>query len=153
MQRSINDHIISLLMKSHVGRKKTFVALNASLGLTLVESLKGISTEAAKSQNKTMNPVAVHRVSFECVSRFSLIHRESVQGFSGRRIVNSRGRKWPTRRLHAVTASLITSADSFEVGRLIGSYGFMNVTRYSHCIIFVLSLFSWSFCVASASSR
>ncbi|XP_031247311.1 uncharacterized protein LOC116105027 [Pistacia vera] len=28
-------------------------------------------------------------------------------------------------------ASLITSADSFEVGRLIGSYGFMNVTSYS----------------------
>ncbi|CAN8300204.1 unnamed protein product [Cochlearia groenlandica] len=75
-----------------------------------------------------MNLVAVHRVSFECVSRFSLIRRESCDGFSGRRIVNSRGRN---RRLHAVTASLITSADSFEVGRLIGSYGFMNVTSYS----------------------
>ncbi|VVB14805.1 unnamed protein product [Arabis nemorensis] len=78
-----------------------------------------------------MNPVAVHRVTFECVSRFSLIHRESGDGFSGRRIVNSRGRTRRTRRLHAVTASLITSADSFEVGRLIGSYGFMNVTSYS----------------------
>lgn len=73
-----------------------------------------------------MNPVAVHRVSFDCVSRFNLIRRESGGGgFSGARIVNSR-----PRRLHAVTASLITSADSFEVGRLIGSYGFMNVTRY-----------------------
>lgn len=30
-----------------------------------------------------------------------------------------------------MTASLITSADSFEVGRLIGSYGFMNVTSYT----------------------
>lgn len=28
-------------------------------------------------------------------------------------------------------ASLITDSDSFEVGRLIGSYGFMNVTSYS----------------------
>lgn len=28
-------------------------------------------------------------------------------------------------------ASLITSPDSFEVGRLIGSYGFMNITSYS----------------------
>ncbi|KAA8540149.1 hypothetical protein F0562_026841 [Nyssa sinensis] len=28
-------------------------------------------------------------------------------------------------------ASLITNPDSFEVGRLIGSYGFMNVTSYS----------------------
>lgn len=28
-------------------------------------------------------------------------------------------------------ASLITNSDSFEVGRLIGSYGFMNVTSYS----------------------
>lgn len=26
-------------------------------------------------------------------------------------------------------ASLITNSDSFEVGRLIGSYGFMNITR------------------------
>lgn len=26
-------------------------------------------------------------------------------------------------------ASLVTNSDSFEVGRLIGSYGFMNVTR------------------------
>ncbi|CAN6993047.1 unnamed protein product [Brassica oleracea var. botrytis] len=76
-----------------------------------------------------MNPVAVHRASLDCVSRFSLIRRESGGGgFSGARIVKSRGRN---RRLHAVTASLITSADSFEVGRLIGSYGFMNVTSYS----------------------
>ncbi|KAJ8761704.1 hypothetical protein K2173_004480 [Erythroxylum novogranatense] len=28
-------------------------------------------------------------------------------------------------------ASLITDSDSFEVGRLIGSYGFMNITSYS----------------------
>ncbi|XP_010420383.1 PREDICTED: uncharacterized protein LOC104705975 isoform X2 [Camelina sativa] len=76
-----------------------------------------------------MNLVAVHRVSLECVSRFSLIHRESSgEGFSGRRISNWRGRN---RRLHVVAAGLITSADSFEVGRLIGSYGFMNVTSYS----------------------
>ncbi|CAH8316712.1 unnamed protein product [Eruca vesicaria subsp. sativa] len=79
-----------------------------------------------------MNPVAVHRVSCDCVSRFSLIRRESGRGFSsGARIVNSRGRNRSSRRLHAVRASLITSADSFEVGRLIGSYGFMNVTSYS----------------------
>lgn len=80
------------------------------------------------SRIEVMNPVAVHRASLDCVSRFSLIRRESGGGgFSGARIVKSRGRN---RRLHAVTASLITSADSFEVGRLIGSYGFMNVTRY-----------------------
>ncbi|KAL3630809.1 hypothetical protein CASFOL_023793 [Castilleja foliolosa] len=29
------------------------------------------------------------------------------------------------------TATLITNSDSFEVGKLIGSYGFMNVTSYS----------------------
>ncbi|KAL3645962.1 hypothetical protein CASFOL_011142 [Castilleja foliolosa] len=28
------------------------------------------------------------------------------------------------------TATLITNSDSFEVGKLIGSYGFMNVTRF-----------------------
>ncbi|KAL0673071.1 hypothetical protein Bca4012_001052 [Brassica carinata] len=76
---------------------------------------------------EVMNPVSIHRV-----SRFSLIRRESGGEFSGARIVNSRGRNRPIRRLHvAVTTSLITSADSFEVGRLIGSYGFMNVTSYS----------------------
>ncbi|XP_022746240.1 uncharacterized protein LOC111296291 isoform X2 [Durio zibethinus] len=36
-----------------------------------------------------------------------------------------------TRSSRLCTASLITSPDSFEVGRLIGSYGFMNVTSYS----------------------
>ncbi|XP_022952093.1 uncharacterized protein LOC111454854 [Cucurbita moschata] len=37
----------------------------------------------------------------------------------------------PARRSLTVSASLITNSDSFEVGRLIGSYGFMNVTSYS----------------------
>ncbi|KAG6571810.1 hypothetical protein SDJN03_28538, partial [Cucurbita argyrosperma subsp. sororia] len=37
----------------------------------------------------------------------------------------------PVRRSLTVSASLITNSDSFEVGRLIGSYGFMNVTSYS----------------------
>ncbi|KAF2306720.1 hypothetical protein GH714_020827 [Hevea brasiliensis] len=36
-----------------------------------------------------------------------------------------------TRSTRFCTASLITSPDSFEVGKLIGSYGFMNVTSYS----------------------
>ncbi|EEF42378.1 uncharacterized protein LOC8280489 [Ricinus communis] len=34
-------------------------------------------------------------------------------------------------RTQLCKASLITTPDSFEVGRLIGSYGFMNVTSYS----------------------
>ncbi|XVF56565.1 hypothetical protein PTKIN_Ptkin06aG0131400 [Pterospermum kingtungense] len=41
---------------------------------------------------------------------------------------------WVSRRTRSTplcTASLITTPDSFEVGRLIGSYGFMNVTSYS----------------------
>ncbi|XWS58728.1 hypothetical protein CRYUN_Cryun08bG0059500 [Craigia yunnanensis] len=41
---------------------------------------------------------------------------------------------WVSRRTRSsplCTASLITSSESFEVGRLIGSYGFMNVTSYS----------------------
>ncbi|KZV48325.1 hypothetical protein F511_26542 [Dorcoceras hygrometricum] len=33
--------------------------------------------------------------------------------------------------LRCCNASLITNPDSFEVGRLIGSYGFLNVTSYS----------------------
>ncbi|XP_019081781.1 uncharacterized protein LOC100264883 isoform X2 [Vitis vinifera] len=49
------------------------------------------------------------------------------------RFRNSRGlslnshRTWTSRP----RASLITTPDSFQVGRLIGSYGFMNITSYS----------------------
>ncbi|XP_006478964.2 uncharacterized protein LOC102625069 isoform X2 [Citrus sinensis] len=43
--------------------------------------------------------------------------------------LNSVSRTGTSRRL--CRASLITSPDSFEVGRLIGSYGFMNITSYS----------------------
>ncbi|XP_038726117.1 uncharacterized protein LOC120017114 isoform X2 [Tripterygium wilfordii] len=42
---------------------------------------------------------------------------------------NSLNRARKNRRL--CITSLITNPDSFEVGRLIGSYGFMNVTSYS----------------------
>ncbi|XP_062150367.1 uncharacterized protein LOC133858932 [Alnus glutinosa] len=36
-----------------------------------------------------------------------------------------------TRARRFCKASLITNSDSFEVGRLFGSYGFMNITSYS----------------------
>ncbi|KAK4433177.1 hypothetical protein Salat_1079900 [Sesamum alatum] len=35
------------------------------------------------------------------------------------------------RRQSCIKATLISTSDSFEVGRLIGSYGFINVTSYS----------------------
>lgn len=44
--------------------------------------------------------------------------------------LNSVSRTGTSRRL--CRASLITSPDSFEVGRLIGSYGFMNITRLTY---------------------
>ncbi|CAK7333675.1 unnamed protein product [Dovyalis caffra] len=47
-----------------------------------------------------------------------------------RRTLNSLSRTQTSRRL-CIASSLITSPDSFEVGRLIGSYGFMNITSYS----------------------
>ncbi|XP_060204094.1 uncharacterized protein LOC132632253 [Lycium barbarum] len=37
----------------------------------------------------------------------------------------------PRRVVRLCVATLISNSDSFEVGRLIGSYGFMNVTSYS----------------------
>lgn len=43
-------------------------------------------------------------------------------------------------------ACLITSPDSFEVGRLIGSYGFMNITRFvlfNLCILFCGLILIW----------
>ncbi|KAK4835820.1 hypothetical protein QYF36_014948 [Acer negundo] len=43
----------------------------------------------------------------------------------------SKGLVSRTRTSRLCRASLITSPDSFEVGRLIGSYGFMNITSYS----------------------
>ncbi|KAI8029096.1 hypothetical protein LOK49_LG01G01916 [Camellia lanceoleosa] len=42
---------------------------------------------------------------------------------------NKKKKKTPTGRMFK--ASLITNSDSFEVGRLIGSYGFINITSYS----------------------
>ncbi|XP_020085010.1 uncharacterized protein LOC109707893 [Ananas comosus] len=35
------------------------------------------------------------------------------------------------RKLRAAAAALITDPDDFEVGRFVGSYGFMNITSYS----------------------
>lgn len=34
------------------------------------------------------------------------------------------------RAFQRIKATLITNSESFEVGNLIGSYGFMNITRY-----------------------
>ncbi|TXG48735.1 hypothetical protein EZV62_024610 [Acer yangbiense] len=45
----------------------------------------------------------------------------------------SKGLVSRTRTSRLCRASLITRPDSFEVGRLIGSYGFMNITRYCCC--------------------
>ncbi|KAF5450664.1 hypothetical protein F2P56_030993, partial [Juglans regia] len=36
-----------------------------------------------------------------------------------------------TRPCRLCKATLITNSESFEVGRLVGSYGFMNITSYS----------------------
>ncbi|XP_012070228.1 uncharacterized protein LOC105632456 isoform X2 [Jatropha curcas] len=44
-------------------------------------------------------------------------------------LTNSPSRTPPNR--FCCTASLIMNPDSFEVGKLIGSYGFMNITSYS----------------------
>lgn len=41
-------------------------------------------------------------------------------------------------------ANLITDSESFQVGKLIGTYGFMNITRYY--FITFLSLLSFYFC-------
>lgn len=46
-------------------------------------------------------------------------------------------------------ASLITNSDSFEVGRLIGSYGFMNVTRFELFLKILVCLF---FCAGALVS-
>lgn len=49
-----------------------------------------------------------------------------------------------TRTSRVCKASLITNSDSFEVGRLIGSYGFMNVTRYrSFTLGFLILISVW----------
>lgn len=50
------------------------------------------------------------------------------------------------RRNRECKACLITSPDSFEVGRLIGSYGFMNITRFvlfNLCILFYGLILIW----------
>lgn len=41
----------------------------------------------------------------------------------------SRPRTTANRQVPSIRAALITNPDDFEVGRFVGSYGFMNVTR------------------------
>ncbi|XP_008800103.2 uncharacterized protein LOC103714586 [Phoenix dactylifera] len=43
----------------------------------------------------------------------------------------SRPRTTATRKVPSIRAALITNPDDFEVGRFVGSYGFMNITSYS----------------------
>ncbi|POO02043.1 Tyrosine-protein kinase [Trema orientale] len=63
----------------------------------------------------------------DCFSTRLRIHRPTLL-FSTASSFNSLSR---TRTSRFCKATLITNSDSFEVGRLIGSYGFMNVTSYS----------------------
>ncbi|KAL7003818.1 hypothetical protein U1Q18_004962 [Sarracenia purpurea var. burkii] len=62
-------------------------------------------------------------------TRSSLCNRS--QGLFGRFDVNSEKMTTTPRMFRRCKASLITDPESFEVGRLIGSYGFMNITSYS----------------------
>lgn len=67
----------------------------------------------------------------DCISlRSSFLPRSFCSTNSKALSLNSQ-RIWASRS----RASLITTPDSFQVGRLIGSYGFMNITRY-YCTIF-----------------
>ncbi|CAL5364736.1 unnamed protein product [Camellia sinensis] len=64
------------------------------------------------------------------LSLTSCSFRHKSLSFFGRFDSNlDKNKKTPTRRMFK--ASLITNSDSFEVGRLIGSYGFINITSYS----------------------
>ncbi|XP_028120552.1 uncharacterized protein LOC114317947 [Camellia sinensis] len=64
------------------------------------------------------------------LSLTSCSFRHKSLSFFGRFDSNlDKNKKTPRRRMFK--ASLITNSDSFEVGRLIGSYGFINITSYS----------------------
>ena len=52
---------------------------------------------------------------------------------------NNRRKRSPT--FARCRASLITTPDSFEVGRLLGSYGFININRYSLSLSRIASRF------------
>ncbi|XP_024018037.1 uncharacterized protein LOC21393593 isoform X3 [Morus notabilis] len=65
----------------------------------------------------------------DCLSSLRLVHRPTLLLFPSNSSFSSLVSRTRTNRL--CRASLITNSDSFEVGRLIGSYGFMNVTSYS----------------------
>ncbi|KAK9120512.1 hypothetical protein Syun_018129 [Stephania yunnanensis] len=54
-----------------------------------------------------------------------------VSGVRSRNSSFSKKSKGRDRSASTIRASLITRSDDFEVGRLFGSYGFMNITSYS----------------------
>lgn len=67
---------------------------------------------------------------FSASGALSLSSRDKSPRFFGRFNLNI-GKTTATRTFRCCKASLIMNPESFEVGRLVGSYGFMNVTRCS----------------------
>ncbi|KAE9464637.1 hypothetical protein C3L33_03471, partial [Rhododendron williamsianum] len=67
---------------------------------------------------------------FSASGALSLSSRDKSPRFFGRFNLNI-GKTTATRTFRCCKASLIMNPESFEVGRLVGSYGFMNVTSYS----------------------
>lgn len=96
-----------------------------------------LSDVGAKSITETSNrrqPIAMLLTAPDCFSSshlpFASIKNSTAAVILKRFRLNSVSRTGTSRRL--CRASLITSPDSFEVGRLIGSYGFMNITRLTY---------------------
>ncbi|OVA02885.1 Protein kinase domain [Macleaya cordata] len=69
------------------------------------------------------------RVSTVSFLATSLIHGSSIH-FSSKNFLNL-NLNYKKRRFRFCKAALITNPDDFEVGRFVGSYGFMNITSYS----------------------
>lgn len=67
-------------------------------------------------------------------SRVSFLSNSFIHGsvnFSSSCLLNSNLKFKEQRSSRICKASLITNPEDFEVGRSVGSYGFMNITSYS----------------------
>ncbi|XP_010245197.1 PREDICTED: uncharacterized protein LOC104588806 isoform X2 [Nelumbo nucifera] len=82
----------------------------------------------AVNTRKTQKIHGNSRPGFSVFSHSSSFRRRSLHCFPKDLHLKSRNKN---RKLSLCKATLITNADDYEVGRFVGSYGFMNITSYS----------------------
>lgn len=110
-----------------------FAARESSIGFLQNASGSGQKRQKRKEKKKTAEASAM-LISFPINSLASLTAtnpnlREQAHLFPQIPNVRSSSQFAPSRKSSSIVRALITNTDDFEVGRFVGSYGFMNITR------------------------